>query len=106
MIAYGIGVLPIIQYLRYAHPHITQPWYANDVGKGGKFGIILAYFQDLQAGGSPRGYFSEPTKSILVVALQNMARVKEFFWGMGIKVVTGSCYLGDSSVTGRPSTDG
>ena len=34
MIAYGIGVLPLIRDLRRAHPHFMQPWYADDGGGG------------------------------------------------------------------------
>ena len=30
----------------------------------------------------------------MVVALRKMDRAEEFFRGMGLKVVTGSCYLG------------
>ena len=41
-----------------------------------------------------RGYFQELTNSILVVAPRNLARAEDFFCSMGIKVVTGSCYLG------------
>ena len=37
MIAYGIGVLPLIRELRDYHPCVTQPWYANDAGAGGTF---------------------------------------------------------------------
>ena len=44
--------------------------------------------------GPPRGYFPDSTKIILVVAPSNVARAGEFFRGMGIKVVTGSRYLG------------
>ena len=47
MIAYGIMVLPFIRDLRRAHPHITQPWYADDVGEGGKFEEIMDHFRDL-----------------------------------------------------------
>ena len=32
MNAYGIGVLPLIRYLRSTHPRFTQPWYADDAG--------------------------------------------------------------------------
>ena len=67
-IAYGIGVLPLIREIRGSHPRITQPWYADDVGAGGKFIHILAHLRDAQARGPPRGYYPEPTKSILVVA--------------------------------------
>ena len=34
MIAYDIGVLPLIQELREAHPHVTQP--EDDTGGGGE----------------------------------------------------------------------
>ena len=65
-----------------------------DAGAKGKFGHILEHFQDLQARGPPQGYFLEPTKSILVVATRNVARAEEFFRGIGMKIVTGSWYLG------------
>ena len=94
MIAYGIGVLPIIRGLRVAHPRVTQLWYADDAGEGVKFEYILAHLWDLQARGPPRGYYPEPTKSILVVAPWNVAQLEEFFWGMGIQVMTGHQYLG------------
>ena len=92
IITYVIWVLPLIRDLWDAHPHVTQPWYTYDAG--GEFGRTLAHFQDLQVRGSLRGYFPEPTKSILVVALRNVARVEEFLRGMGSKVVTWSRYLG------------
>ena len=55
---------------------------------------ILAHFWDLKAWGPPRGSFPEPTKSILVVALRNVARAEELFRGMVMMVVTWSRYLG------------
>ena len=73
MIKYGIWVLPLIQELRDAHPRVTHPWYADDAGAGGTFKKILAHFWDLQDQGPLRGYFLEPTKILLVVALRNMA---------------------------------
>ena len=56
MITYGIGFLPLIQELRYAHPRVTQPWYADDAGAGGTFKDVQAHFQDLQARVPARGY--------------------------------------------------
>ena len=73
MIACVIGVLPLIRELRGAHPRVTQPWYADDAGAGGKFPNILEHHRDLQAWGPPRGYYPEPTEIILVVALVNVA---------------------------------
>ena len=42
MIFYGIGVLPLIRDLRRDHPHVMQPWYADDAGAGGSFGYVMA----------------------------------------------------------------
>ena len=61
---------------------------------GGKFEEIMDHFRDLQLRSPDQGYYPEPTKSILVVAESNVPRAKEYFRGMGIKVVTGSIYLG------------
>ena len=77
-----------------AHPRVTQPWYADDAGAGGTFAEVQAHFQDLQVRGPARGYFPEPTKSILVMTPGNVARAEEYFRGMGIRFVTGHRYLG------------
>ena len=94
MTAYGIGFLPLIRELQDSHYHFAQPWYADGAGAGGTFERILAHFQDLQAWGPPQGYLPEPTKSILVVSPRNVAKSEELFRGMGMKIVTGSRYLG------------
>ena len=57
---------------------------------------MQAHFQDLQAWGPAWGYYPEPTKSILVVAPGNVARAEEHFRRLGMRVLTGHRYLGDS----------
>ena len=101
MIAYGIGVLPLIQELRDTHPCVTQPWYADDVGSGGNFEKIIAHFGDLKVRGSPQGYFPYSTNSMLVVAPRNLARAEEFLQGKGLKVVTVVTTLAVSLETGK-----
>ena len=54
----------------------------------------MAHLREFQARGPPKGYFLEPTKSILVVDPRNVARAQDFFCGTGIKVVTGNRYIG------------
>ena len=54
----------------------------------------MDYFRDLQLRGPARGYYPDPTKSILVVAERNVTWAKEYFRGMGIKVVAESRYPG------------
>ena len=44
MIAYGIGVIPLIQELWGAHPRVTHPLYGDYVGLGVSFGNKLAHF--------------------------------------------------------------
>ena len=80
MISYGIGVLPLIRDLRRDHPYVTQPWYADDAGAGGSFEAVMSDFRDLRLKGTAQGYFPEPTKSILVVAEQNVPRADSFSW--------------------------
>ena len=76
MIAYGIGIPPLIRELREAHPRVTQPWYVDYAGAGGTFAEVQAHFQDLQVWGPARGYYPELTKSILVVTPGNVARAE------------------------------
>ena len=95
MIAYCIGVLPLIREIRNAHSQVTQPWYADDTGARGTFQQVLEHFRDLHARGPDRGYYPEPTNSILVVDPGNLAQSEEHFRGLGIRVVTGYHYLGE-----------
>jgi hypothetical protein len=67
MVAYGILLLPLIRTLKAEIPEVGQPWYADDAGAGGAFKGIRQYFEKLQEKGPRRGYFPEPSKSILIV---------------------------------------
>ena len=44
MIAYGIGILSLINNLKREIPDITQPWYVGDSGSLGEFAILETYF--------------------------------------------------------------
>ena len=94
MIAYGIRVLPLIRDLRGAQPRVTQPWYAEDSGAGGKFPNIMEHLRDLQARVPAQGYYPDLIKSVLVLAPGNVDWAEDQFRGLGIKVVTGHRYLG------------
>ena len=93
-IVYGIGVLLLISELCTVHPNVMKPWYADVTGVGGTFYSLQEHMRDLLVRGPPWGYFPETTKSILVVYPQNVQQEEEHFHGMGVQVVTGSCYLG------------
>ena len=44
MIAYGIGILPLIKNPKRAIPDVTQPWYTDDAGDLGTFARLDTYF--------------------------------------------------------------
>ena len=94
MILYGIGMLPLTIKLKTAVPDCMQPWYADDAGAGGNFEDIDDFFKLLQLWGPARGYFPEPTKSILVVKPQSVERATARFAHLGFQVTTGARYLG------------
>ena len=54
MVAYGLGVLPLIRPLKALVPVARQPWYAND-GAGGTFAALQRYFENLLELGSGSG---------------------------------------------------
>ena len=72
MVAYGMRILPLIRELRESHPGINQPWYVDDAGEGVNIEGIQRHLDDLMVRGTPRGYFPEPTKNILVVSPRNL----------------------------------
>ena len=94
MVLYGIGMLPLTRKLKDAVPECIQPWYADDAGAGGEFDDIERFFKLLQLWGPARGYFPEPTKSILVVKPQSVERATARFAHLGFQIQTGARYLG------------
>jgi hypothetical protein len=94
MVAYGLMLLPLIKLLKKEHPDVSQPWYADDAGAGGSFTAIRKQFESLQKLGPARGYFPEPSKSILVVRETNLAAAKAALGDLGFRITTGNRYLG------------
>ena len=86
MVAYGLGMLPLIQELQATYPRVTQLFYADDAGAVDTFAVIQRHLDDLVVQGPPWGYFPDPTKIILVVSLQNVPRVEAFFWGYSLRL--------------------
>jgi hypothetical protein len=86
MVAYGLMPLPlIVKLLKKDHPNVSQPcWYADDAGAGGSFTVIQKQFECLRKLGSARGYYPEPSKSILVVVREtNLVAAKAALRDLG-----------------------
>ena len=94
MIAYSIGILPLIKNLKQEIPDVTQPWYSDDAVDLGTSAILETYFYSLTRQGPGRGYHPEPSKSVLIVRLENVEAGKLFGRRHGFKVCTGAHYLG------------
>ena len=93
MVAYGIGVLPLIKRLKVVYPDVTQPWYADDAGLLSIFDNLELYFNSLKRNGPARGYYPYPTKLILIMHPENI-KVGELFGAHHkFTVCTSSRYL-------------
>ena len=86
MVAYGVGVLPLIKNLKAAHPDVTQTCYAEDVEALGTFVKIGGFFNSLTQAGPEHGYYPVPTKSVLTLHLDNIEAGISFGARHGFKV--------------------
>jgi hypothetical protein len=77
MIIYGVALTPLSEQLRRDVPGVLQPWYADDMAMVGPASGIASCMALLEANGPARGYFPEPSKSILICrpADQDAARM-------------------------------
>ena len=94
MVMYGLVILPLFRELRKAHRGITQPCNADNTESGGTLEGIRIHLDELMVRRPWRGYFLDPTKSILGMSPRNVPRAEEFFQGYGLQIVTGRRYLG------------
>ena len=92
MVAYGIIILPLIKHFNSTYPHVTQSCYADNAGELCMLNNLKNYFKALKCNGLERGYYPDPTKSILVVHPQNLEFGVEFRQRHGFKVCTGARY--------------
>ena len=56
MVDNGSRILPLIRELHTAHPHFTQPWYADNEGAGRMFEAFHDHMPNFLERGPPRGY--------------------------------------------------
>ena len=90
MVAYRIGILPLIKCLKSTYPDRTQTWYADDSGALGTFDHLDRHFKVLKCNDPARGYYLKPIKIILAVHPQNLESGELFCQRHGFKVCTGA----------------
>ena len=58
------------------------------------FADLRTHLEDLVVCAPPQGSLPGPTKSILIALEKNVPQENSYFRRLGIRVITGSCYLG------------
>ena len=61
MVAYDIGILPLVKKLKEEFTDITQPWFADNYGALGKFSRFRSYSNVLKQFGSGLGCYPKPS---------------------------------------------
>ena len=95
MVVYEIGVPYLMKNLKDELPDVTQPKYADNDGAIYMFANNKLYFNQLKQFFPRRGYYPKPSKSFLIVHLENLEVTNFFGLSHGFKVCTGACYLGE-----------
>ena len=78
MVAYGIGIIPLIKNLKTLFPDVTHPWYTENDSARGAFVNFELYFNLLKRFVPRCGYYPKPSKSVLLVHPENPEYRKRF----------------------------
>ena len=89
MIAYGIRIRTLIKNLKRELPDVTKPRYSDDAGALVAFSRLETDFYLMTCQGLRWGYHPGPTKSVLIVRLENIEARKVFGARHGFRVCTG-----------------
>ncbi|GAX18236.1 hypothetical protein FisN_31Hu011 [Fistulifera solaris] len=94
MILYGLTLTPIAEKIRENVKNIVQPFYADDVALAGKSSDISKAMEILMRYGPARGYFPEPSKSVVVCRQSDEEKCSKILSKYEFKYVCGHRYLG------------
>ena len=101
MIQYRIEILLLIKKLKWEIPDVTKPWYTDNVGSLGTFTRIETYFNSLTLQVPGRRYYTKPSKSLMIVHLENIKAGKQLRHVMDLRCARVHIILGvTQEVTG------
>ena len=93
MAMYAIATVPLIH--RLSSVPVKQIWYADDAGAGGNLDGLRSWWDQLCCEGKNFGYYTNSSKSCLVVKEEKLAEARAIFDGSGISITSeGHNYLG------------
>ena len=93
MMLYAVAILPLIRALKNPKGWI-QNCYADDSACVATLPSLHAWFSRLLSRGPDFGYFPRPAKTVLVVGPSFVNQSTSMFSDLGIKIVSGSRFLG------------
>ena len=93
MMLYAVAILPLIRTLKNPKRWI-QNWYADDSACVATLPSLHAWFSQLLSRGPDFGYFLQPAKTVLVVGPSFVSQSTSMLSDLGIKVASGSRFLG------------
>ena len=93
MMLYAVAILPLIRSLKNSK-RWTQNWYADDSACVATLPSLHAWFSQLLSSGPAFGYLPQPVKTVLVVSPSYLNQAASLSSDLGIKVVSGSRFLG------------
>ena len=79
MALYGVALLPLIEHLRWEHPRVLHPWYADGGAMRGTGRDMAACFHKLCRVVPQYGYFPEPAKFWAVCAQEDRLELRRSF---------------------------
>ena len=94
MIIYGVALKPLSAAIRKEVPSVLQPWYADDMAMVGPCTGIAQAMSLLEQLGPARGYYPEPSKSILICRPEDQTRAKHSLTDFAFQYVHGHRYVG------------
>jgi hypothetical protein len=94
MIIYGVALQPLSATIRRAVPTVLQPWYADDMAMVGPCSGIAEAMTLLEELGPVRGYYPEPSKSILISQPEEQDQAREALSDFAFRYVDGHRYVG------------
>ena len=95
MAMYALAVVPLIKRLRVAVPSVGQVWFADDATAVGKLKLLHKWWQILSSLGPNFGYFSNASKTVLIVKPHLLTIAKSIFADTGMQITDqGQRHLG------------
>jgi len=106
MVIYGVALTPLTEMVQKMLPDTLQAWYTDDSSFGGTAPHIAAAMRVILEKGPARGYFPEPSKSILICNLAIRVTVQAELEELASNMKTDTATWADSSAHRKPRPNG